>query len=284
MKFDTKLQSCEDLKLCDFGLAIKYKEKVALTDFCGSPGFFAPEMITKGSYYGDKADIWSLGCILLELILGHENFCDAWMTAYDYEVLQDKAKFTENITFSVERLPEYLNFSPEFNDFILQFLKLRSSERSNINALLSHTWLSDQVIRKQADSFDLSIDVGMRTVSFDSLGSNIFDGNNIIGIGSPDTVNLTNEQDLYRTELLKESYSVRQRKELEDYNSHHIDVNNSLYHLPPIEPATPSVGNARKILQKGENLFIDAQKTFSDGVDSPILANVKRVSVLHEEY
>ena len=283
MKFDTKLQFCEDLKLCDFGLAIKFKEKVALSDFCGSPGFFAPEMITKGSYYGDKADIWSLGCILLELILGHENFCDAWMTAYDYEVLQDKAKFTENITFSVERLPEYLNFSPEFNDFILQFLKLKSSERSNINSLLSHTWLSDQVIRKQAESFDLSIDVGMRAISFDSLGSNIFDGNNNIGIGSPDTVNLTNEQDLYRTELLKESYSVRQRKELEDYNSHHIDVDTSLYHLPPIEPATPSVGNARKILQKGENLFIDAQKTFSDGVGSPILANVKRVSVVREE-
>jgi serine/threonine protein kinase len=28
-----------------------------------------------GKYYGDKADIWSIGCILLELVL-----------AYDYEV------------------------------------------------------------------------------------------------------------------------------------------------------------------------------------------------------
>jgi hypothetical protein len=49
-------------------------------------GFFAPEMIMYGKYYGDKADIWSIGCILLELVLGHEKFCDLWMTAYDYEV------------------------------------------------------------------------------------------------------------------------------------------------------------------------------------------------------
>ena len=44
-------------------------------------GFFAPEMIMHGSYYGDKADVWSIGCILLELVAGHEKFCDIWMTA-----------------------------------------------------------------------------------------------------------------------------------------------------------------------------------------------------------
>ena len=33
-------------------------------------GFFCPEMITHGSYYGDKSDVWSIGGIMLELILG----------------------------------------------------------------------------------------------------------------------------------------------------------------------------------------------------------------------
>jgi serine/threonine protein kinase len=27
-------------------------------------------MITHGSYYGDKSDVWSIGGIMLELILG----------------------------------------------------------------------------------------------------------------------------------------------------------------------------------------------------------------------
>jgi serine/threonine protein kinase len=50
-----------------------------LREFCGSPGFFAPEMLVKGAYNGKKADAWSLGCILLELVLGHEDFCRLWV-------------------------------------------------------------------------------------------------------------------------------------------------------------------------------------------------------------
>lgn len=38
LKFDTTTGRCEDLKLCDFGLSTKFKPKVLLTDFCGSPG------------------------------------------------------------------------------------------------------------------------------------------------------------------------------------------------------------------------------------------------------
>lgn len=37
-------------------------------------GFFAPEMIICGSYEGDKADVWSIGCILLELLFGHRRY------------------------------------------------------------------------------------------------------------------------------------------------------------------------------------------------------------------
>ena len=38
LEFDTKNAKCIDLKLCDFGLSTKFKPKVLLTDFCGSPG------------------------------------------------------------------------------------------------------------------------------------------------------------------------------------------------------------------------------------------------------
>ena len=65
LKFDTDAVKCIDLKLCDFGLSTEFNTKIPLNDFCGSPGFFCPEMIINGSYYGDKADIWSIGCILV---------------------------------------------------------------------------------------------------------------------------------------------------------------------------------------------------------------------------
>ena len=111
LTFDKELGKCIDLKLCDIGLAAKISSNSMLSDFCGSPGFFAPEMIIAGKYHGDKADIWSVGCILLEMLFGHRKFIDIWMQAYDYEVLQDKAMFTEEIQLACASLSKHLNFS-----------------------------------------------------------------------------------------------------------------------------------------------------------------------------
>ncbi|MDA7675242.1 protein kinase, partial [Akkermansiaceae bacterium] len=141
LKFDVDNGVCEDLKLCDFGLASEYKSTEPFTDFCGSPGFFAPEMITRGSYFGDKVDIWSCGCILLELVLSHDKFCEIWMVAYDYEVMQEKDQFSNEINTTLRKLMSTLDFSNDFNDFIMNFLRLKPSNRTSIAKLLTHRWL-----------------------------------------------------------------------------------------------------------------------------------------------
>jgi serine/threonine protein kinase len=141
ISFDPDRELCIDLKLCDFGLSTKFKPKVPLSDFCGSPGFFAPEMITIGTYYGDKVDVWSMGCILLELLLGHEKFCDAWMSSYDYEVLLNKAKFAQAISETLRELPSVLTFSDNVKDFALQFLQVNSSSRPSLYSVGGHPWL-----------------------------------------------------------------------------------------------------------------------------------------------
>lgn len=252
---------CTDLKLCDFGLSSKFSPKLPLSDFCGSPGFFAPEMIIEGIYYGDKADVWSTGCILLELILGHERFCDAWMSAYDYDVLQDKAKFTAAITATVDKLPSYLEFSDHLNDFTLQFLSLDPLKRPSIHKLCEHEWLTADKINKS-----------LQTLSIDP--------------GSPVSASTFNSPQAYfskysvtpdKQNLLKQSFSQRERKMLEDYNTQILDGKEEPLHLPPIEPATPSVGKARKILQQGQALANKAvvtdwdEKSFSP-MSSPVAA------------
>ena len=82
-----------DVKLCDFGLCENVEDGQMLEDFCGSPGFFAPEIVTTKRHDGKMADIWSVGCILLELTLGHEYFNKMWMAAYDYNLLSKPAMF-----------------------------------------------------------------------------------------------------------------------------------------------------------------------------------------------
>ena len=79
------------VKLCDFGLCADISNGEALTDFVGSPGFFAPELFTEPSYRGDVADAWSLGAVTVELLVGHRAFDLAWCPPYDE--LRDPEKF-----------------------------------------------------------------------------------------------------------------------------------------------------------------------------------------------
>jgi len=132
VKFNADSGTCESVKLCDFGLATEFSRDAPFSDFCGSPGFFAPEMIIQGSYLGDKVDIWSCGCIILELVLGHERFCETWMVPYDYEVMQDKVTFKNEIKATLQKLEAVLDFSEELNSFILQFLNLRAINRPSM--------------------------------------------------------------------------------------------------------------------------------------------------------
>ena len=142
---DYNYSSLVQVKLCDFGVSSKFKRKIMLSDFCGSPGFFAPEMITQGYYYGDKADIWSIGCILLEMALGHRRFCLFWMRSYSYDVIQNATKFHSRIGDSLINLltDGILQISPAYKDFLLRFLRLKDSERSSFKKLSTHDWLDN---------------------------------------------------------------------------------------------------------------------------------------------
>lgn len=263
LSFDQDTEKCLDLKLCDFGLSTRFKSKTTLTDFCGSPGFFAPEMISAGNYFGDKVDVWSVGCILLELVLGHERFCDIWMVAYDYDVLQNKEQFTSTIQETVEQLPDMLNFSSDMNDFILRFLELKPSKRPTVRTLGVHPWLEgvmDEAIAAGALAGRLYGNEG-RPWSPPSISPS-----NSFSIDSQDISSRTELSFNYRDgsfkdilvspEVLREAYnnlSDKERRQMEEYILQKKNGDNSMK-LPPIMPATPNIGQARKILRKGNEL------------------------------
>ena len=58
-------------------------------------------MITQETYNGKHVDIWSVGCILLEMILGHSRFNQgSWMKAYDDVEANSIDKFALDIKAS----------------------------------------------------------------------------------------------------------------------------------------------------------------------------------------
>ena len=72
--------------------------------FCAVTGFFAPEMISAPQYDGFAVDVWSVGCVLLELLLGHEEFVRVWMPAYSYDHLHDAQEFLLQLSGSMREL------------------------------------------------------------------------------------------------------------------------------------------------------------------------------------
>jgi mitogen-activated protein kinase 15 len=63
------------IKIADFGLIRKIKgaysnrEMDQMTNYVASRWYRAPEILLGSSDYDEKADMWSIGCILAELIL-----------------------------------------------------------------------------------------------------------------------------------------------------------------------------------------------------------------------
>jgi len=66
-----------NLKISDFGLArgvTKGGKDMNLTEYVVTRWYRAPEVVCSGRQYDEKVDVWSVGCIFGELILGHPLF------------------------------------------------------------------------------------------------------------------------------------------------------------------------------------------------------------------
>lgn len=62
-----------EVRICDFGWSAEVQAEQALRTTCGTPHYWAPE-IFEGLPQGYPVDLWSLGTLVYELLVGHAPF------------------------------------------------------------------------------------------------------------------------------------------------------------------------------------------------------------------
>ena len=283
LKPENILLDVEDkIIVCDYGLCKRTTSQDGLTDFCGSPGFFAPEMITAKTYNGFKADVWSLGCILLELVVGHENFAQLWMSVYDVNVLSDADVFVEKIVDSRNKLFEILettedceHISTGCKDLLKQLLNFDPMKRPEVMNAYTCKWVGGKFLSPSKrfstdDQFDDSLTSISPLSATSSNGSPNGRRRSPLSFGASTT---PTSQDMNQLSL-NNNNGLRGRRQIsievdtkpgdkQNGNASPATVKNranQLLHLPPIDaPDTPKIRSAKKILNRGDQLMENAK-------------------------
>ncbi|XP_059305522.1 serine/threonine-protein kinase ATG1c-like isoform X2 [Lycium ferocissimum] len=122
------------LKIADFGFARSLQPRGLAETLCGSPLYMAPE-IMQLQKYDAKADLWSVGAILFQLVTGKTPFTG-----------NNQIQLLQNILKSTELLfpPNAKNLSPDCIDLCKKLLRRYPVERLTFEEFFNHPFLAQK--------------------------------------------------------------------------------------------------------------------------------------------
>lgn len=119
-----------NLKLIDFGIAIKREDNSKLTTRIGTPYYIAPEVLCKS--YDEKCDLWSAGVILYMMICFRPPFNGDTQTEVMESVLKTQPPYT-GIYFR--------NISDQCIDLLKKLLTKNPDLRPSAVEAYKHPWI-----------------------------------------------------------------------------------------------------------------------------------------------
>ncbi len=120
------------LKIADFGFARHLQQQELANTLCGSPLYMAPEIL-KSQQYDAKADLWSVGTILYELVVGRPPY-----NGSNHIVL------LQNIERHEARIPATIakHLSPACIELIYSLLERNPVQRISFEEFFNHPFLA----------------------------------------------------------------------------------------------------------------------------------------------
>ncbi|KAG9142579.1 hypothetical protein Leryth_011668 [Lithospermum erythrorhizon] len=122
------------LKIADFGFARSLHPLGLAETLCGSPLYMAPEIMQQQKYDA-KADLWSVGAILFQLVCGRTPFTGN----NQLQLLQNIVK-SNDIQFP----PEANDLTPDCINLCRKLLRRNPVERLTFEEFFSHPFLSQK--------------------------------------------------------------------------------------------------------------------------------------------
>ncbi|KAJ6134320.1 Serine/threonine-protein kinase ark1 [Penicillium sp. IBT 18751x] len=124
-----------EIKISDFGWSVHAPNNRRQT-MCGTLDYLPPEMLKPGSqdnYYSEKVDLWSLGVLAYEFLVGEAPF-------------EDTPVMTQRrITRADMSVPSFV--SPEARDLIKKLLVLDPEKRIPLDEIQRHPWIVKHCVK-----------------------------------------------------------------------------------------------------------------------------------------
>ena len=129
------VESLPTLKLADFGFARSLPSTSLAETLCGSPLYMAPEIL-RYEKYDAKADLWSVGTVLYEMMVGKPPF----RASNHVELLRKIERGEDRIRF-----PEEVSLSDSMKRLIRGLLRRNPVERLGFADFFNNTVVKDDI-------------------------------------------------------------------------------------------------------------------------------------------
>ncbi|KAI1103778.1 kinase-like protein [Jackrogersella minutella] len=124
-----------EIKISDFGWSVHAPNRRRRT-MCGTLDYLPPEMIKPGrndNYYDEKVDLWSLGVLTYEFLVGEAPFEDTPVMTH------------RRIAKADMTIPSFV--SPEARDLIKRLLVLDPEKRIPLEQVQTHPWILKHCVK-----------------------------------------------------------------------------------------------------------------------------------------